>query len=129
MKRTLMATGAALLLAAATFSIPSDASAQNRHGMSGGPNISAGGGPRISGGSSGGTRNFSFNRGSNFSVNRGGNFRFNRGHFARRFRGPGVGFAFASPYFYDDYGYDDCYEWRRIHTRYGWRTVRVNVCY
>jgi len=121
MKRTLMATGTALLLAAATLAIPSAAGAQNRHGHSGGPSISAG--PRMSGGPShfSGPRNFGFNRGHNFTFNRG----FARHH---RFRGPGVGFAFASPYF-DDYGYDDCYEWRRIHTRYGWRTVRVNVCY
>ena len=117
MKRTLMATGAALLLAAASFTIPSDASAQNRAGASRGPSIS-GGAPRMSGGPS---------RFSGPSFNRGNNFRFNRG-FARRRFGPAVGFAFASPYFYDGY-YDDCWEWRRIHTRYGWRTVRVNVCY
>ena len=119
MKRTLMATGAALLLAAGTLAIPSAASAQNRHGHSGGPSISAG--PRMSGGPShfsGGPSHFSGSR----------NFSFNRGFARHRFRGPGVGFAFASPYVYD-YGYDDCWEWRRIHTRYGWRTVRVNVCY
>jgi len=127
MKRTLMATGAALLLAVASFTIPSDASAQNRAGASRGPSIS-GGAPRMSGGPShfsGGPSRFSGPR--NFSVNRGNNFRFNRG-FARRRFGPAVGFAFASPYFYDGY-YDDCWEWRRVHTRFGWRTVRVNVCY
>jgi hypothetical protein len=49
-------------------------------------------------------------------------------HFAHRgFRGPVFGFGWGAPYYYD-YGYADCYEWRDVRTRYGWRRVRVDVC-
>jgi hypothetical protein len=32
--------------------------------------------------------------------------------------------------YYNDYayGYDDCYQLRRVHTRYGWRLRRIDVC-
>jgi hypothetical protein len=53
----------------------------------------------------------------------------------RHFRGAAFGFV-GAPYLYDSYYYgsnyyldDDCYyERRRVHTRYGWRIVRVYVC-
>jgi hypothetical protein len=61
--------------------------------------------------------------------------RFDHGRrFSRRhFRGPAFafGFGFGPDYYYDypTYAYyDDCWRLRRVHTRYGWRRVRVNVC-
>jgi hypothetical protein len=82
---------------------------------------------------------FNGNVGQQFRGNRGqfsGRFdrgRFDHGRFDRRrhFRDFAFGFGFW-PGYYDDYYaasyYDDCYQLRRVHTRYGWRRVRVNVC-
>jgi hypothetical protein len=58
----------------------------------------------------------------------------------RRYRhhrhGPGFAYGYGVPIFgyYDDYYndysfYDDCYRWRRVWTRHGWRLRRVYVCY
>jgi hypothetical protein len=35
---------------------------------------------------------------------------------------------YYSDYYYGDYGYDDCFQLRRVWTRYGWRWAQVNVC-
>lgn len=61
---------------------------------------------------------------------------FRHGHHGRfRFFAP-FAVGFGVPYFYNDYydgyyasGYDDsCYQWSRVHTRYGWRWRQVDVC-
>jgi hypothetical protein len=79
---------------------------------------------------------------SAFSGNRsfsGGNFNRHHGDFRHHHHHRG-NFAFAAvPFgFYDDgyyndyaYDYDDydgCYQLRRVHTRYGWRLRRIDVC-
>jgi hypothetical protein len=52
-----------------------------------------------------------------------------RGHHHRHHRN---GFAFFGGVYdggyYPDYSYYDCYDWRRVHTRHGWRWRRVYVC-
>lgn len=46
-----------------------------------------------------------------------------------QFRGPGFAFGFYPGYDYDAYDYDNsCYRMRQVHTRYGWRWLRVWVC-
>ncbi len=58
----------------------------------------------------------------------------------RRYRhhrhGRGYAYGYGVPIFgsYDDYYndysfYDDCYRWRRVRTRHGWRLRRVYVCH
>jgi hypothetical protein len=79
-------------------------------------------------GSNGGTRFDGGNRGGrNWAGRQGGNW--SGGHWrGRHFRGgPAFGFGWGVPYYYD-YGYADCYDWRQVRTRYGWRWVQVNVC-
>lgn len=46
----------------------------------------------------------------------------------RRFFAFGFGPYFGYPS-YADYGYDDCWQWRHVPTRWGWRWRTVNVCY
>jgi len=84
MKRTLLAIGAAAVLAAA---VPTTASAQHRHG----------------------------------------------GHWGGGYwGGPGISFGLGvapGPYYgYSDYGYADCYRFRRVRTPFGWESRRVRVC-
>jgi hypothetical protein len=108
MKRTVLATAAALALAVAA--LPTSAMAQH-HGGGGGGHF-GGGGPHMGGG------------GPHFG---GGGPHFGGGFHGRGF-GPGFAFGFGGPYY--DYGYDDggCYVVRRVPTRFGWRLRRVWVC-
>jgi hypothetical protein len=55
------------------------------------------------------------------------------GHFGpffrhRRFFAFGFGPYFGYPY-EADYGGEDCWQWRHIPTRSGWRWRSVNICY
>lgn len=55
---------------------------------------------------------------------------FGHRHFRRFspfFVGVGVPY-FYNDYYYANYPYDDCYRAIRVHTRYGWRVRRVDVC-
>lgn len=51
-------------------------------------------------------------------------------HHGRSFAFGVVPFGYYDDY-YNDYAYDyndDCYQLRRVHTRYGWRWRRIDVC-
>jgi hypothetical protein len=158
MKRTLLSIGAAVALAAAALPISADAqapgvrggatpgggiSAGARSGMSAGGAIAAprsggnfavspGGAPRsaVSPGGAPRSGGQSFAQGGgNWQGGRnwqgGGNWQHRRHHF----RGPGVAFGFAAPYYYDyatPYVYedDDCWQVRLRRGEY----VRVYVC-
>ena len=48
-----------------------------------------------------------------------------------RFRGPNFALGFYPGYDYNSYDYEydpDCYQVRKVHTRYGWRLQQVWVC-
>jgi hypothetical protein len=50
------------------------------------------------------------------------------------FRGYGYGFGYGYPYYgypyaYEDYGPSCFNRLKRVHTKHGWRTRRVTVCY
>ena len=150
MKRALLATGAAVILAAAAFVTPADP--RGRGGGGGGgsgghAHSSSAGFARSSGISSGGS--FSRNGGS-FSRNA-GNFSRNGGSFSRNavvrnsvvVRNSNVGRNFAGVHHrrhfrrgfvafgpgYASYGYaDGCVVPQRVLTNYGWQIVYVNVC-
>jgi hypothetical protein len=72
----------------------------------------------------------SFGGGRSFS---GGRRNFDGRHHHHRGRNFAFGvvpFGFYDGY-YNDYAYDygdDCYRLRRVHTRYGWRWRRIDVC-
>jgi hypothetical protein len=151
MKRPLLAIGAAVALAAAA--LPMSASAQKGVGGAPGGGVAAprgGGGPAIAaprgGGvaiaaprSGGGNFAVSPNKGQSFAQGGGGNWQGGRNwqgggnwqrHRGHHFRGPGVAFGFAAPYYYDyatPYAYegdDDCWQIRLRRGEY----VRVYVC-
>ncbi|HLH94617.1 MAG TPA: hypothetical protein VKW08_05815 [Xanthobacteraceae bacterium] len=78
------------------------------------------------------SNNFSAGPSRNFF---GGDFRGDRGDRGdrdrfREGRDFGFGFGFYPGYDYYAYDYgDDCYQWRRVRTPYGWHWARVWVCY
>ena len=157
MKRALLSIGAAVTLAAAALPISADAqtpgarggatpgggiSAGARSGMSAGGAIAAprsggnfavspGGVPRSAVSPSGSPRGGqSFAQGGGNWQGGGRNWQGgNRHHRGNHFRGPGVAFGFAAPYYYDyatPYVYedDDCWQVRLRRGEY----VRVYVC-
>lgn len=102
-----------------------------------------GGGGFRSGGFAGvnGARSFAAVPGARFAGVQGhGTGHFGHGrhghyrHFSPFFAGfGGPYYGYGDNYYYDDYadGYpygNNCYELQRVHTRYGWRWQRVDVC-
>jgi hypothetical protein len=148
MKHVLLSTGVAMIVALAAISTGLGAE-KGGGGRGGGGGAVSSGAPSLGGGGGGGQGAFAAgNAGSAFRGNAaqapfvgGGSvgrspetFRmgrmdrdfdrdFDRHH--HRFREDR--FAFYGPdYDYSDYG---CYERRWVHTSYGWRWLRVRVCY
>jgi hypothetical protein len=100
------------------------------------------GGAAVPGGNAGRTSNWSIPQGSrvgrmDHDHDHDHDGRMDRDHdHDHRFRGPR--FVFDFPSYFPSYSYydyndyttydDDCYQWRQVPTRHGWRTLRVWVC-